>query len=142
MAEPHNIFEHDALAAHLGIELIDVGAGSAAARMQIKDHHCNSYGSVHGGALYALADVVFATASNSHGRVAVAIEANMSYFKAVSAGVLTATAEEVSRSHKLATYAIRITDEDDDLVALFHGTVYRKRDAVEDTLARTDPDEK
>ena len=131
---PTNIFEHDALADHLGIELNDVSTGSASARMQVQAHHRNSYGSVHGGALYALADVVFATASNSHGRVAVAIEANMSYFKAVSAGTLTATAEEVSRSHKLATYDIRITDDDDDLVARFTGTVYRKRDAVEDVL--------
>jgi acyl-CoA thioesterase len=39
--------------------------------------------------------------------------------------VLTATANEESLSNKIAVYNVRITNQDNKLVALFKGTVYR-----------------
>ena len=83
---------------------------------------------VHGGAIFTLADLVFAAASNSHGNVAVAINVTISYLKAAAGGTLTAEAREVSRNRKLATYSIRIRDDSGDLVASFQGMVYRKKD--------------
>lgn len=133
---PTNIFDRDTFAEYLGIELTSIAQGQAVATLEVAPHHCNSYGMVHGGAIFALADAVFAAASNSHGRVAVAIEANISYFKAVTTGTLTAVANELSRSRKLATYEIRIVDDTNELVAQFTGTVYRKSDTVEDVLDR------
>jgi acyl-coenzyme A thioesterase PaaI-like protein len=47
-------------------------------------------------------------------------------FKAVEAGKLTAVAEEISRTHKLSTCLVRISDERDELVALFKGVAYIK----------------
>lgn len=134
MSDITNIFPYDAFAKYLGIELVDVSAGVATARMEVEERHLNSYGTVHGGALFALADAVFAVASNSHGRVAVAIDAHVSYVKAVHVGTLTAVAEEVSRSRVLATYEVRIFDGADELVARFNGTVYRKKQHADDVL--------
>ena len=54
--------------------------------MEISDIHLNSIGTVHGGALFTLADFTFALAANSHGIVTVAINANISYLKAVTEG--------------------------------------------------------
>ncbi|MBW1728508.1 MAG: phenylacetic acid degradation protein, partial [Deltaproteobacteria bacterium] len=31
---------------------------------------------------------------------------------------------------KLATYEVRVTDETDDIIAIFLGTVYRKKDKI------------
>ena len=84
MTEISKFIERDAFARHLGIEIIEVSAGTAKARMDINDHHLNSAGTVHGGAIFSLADVTFSVASNSHGTIAMAINVSISYFKAIN----------------------------------------------------------
>ena len=123
-------FEKDRFADHVGIELLGVSEGSARAKMEIKDHHLNAVNIVHGAAIFALADLVFAMASNSHGNVAVAVNVSISFLKAASSGTLFAEATEISRNAKLASYTIRVTDESDDLIAIFQGMVYRKKDRI------------
>jgi len=98
--------------------------------MRIEDHHRNGINVVHGGAIFTLADLAFAAASNSHGTVAVAINASIWYVKAALEGSLLATAREVSLNPKLATYSIEVTDEDGEIVAVFEGMVYRKKQAI------------
>ena len=118
--------ENDAFARHLGVEMLDYGDGRAKASMEVKAHHLNSAGSLHGGAIFSLADAAFSAASNSHGTLAVAINASIAFFKAVTEGTLTAEAREVALNRKLATYLIDVSDEAGDLVAQLQGTVYRK----------------
>jgi len=76
--------------------MLEYGNGRAKAKMEIREHHLNSAGMLHGGAIFALADAVFSAASNSHGTLAVAINVSISYFKAVNSGVLFAEADEAS----------------------------------------------
>lgn len=123
-------FTQDKFAEHVGIELLDVSEGYARAALDIKPHHLNAVGIVHGAAIFSLADLVFAVASNSHGNVAVAVNATISFLKATNGGRLFAEATEVSRNAKLASYTIRITDDQEDLIALFQGMVYRKKDKI------------
>ena len=122
--------ECDRFAKHLGVEMLEYSPGRAAARMTIQDHHLNSAGTVHGGAIFSLADAVFSVASNSHGTLAIAINVSISFFKAVKSGALTASAEEVSLNPKLATYLITVTDDAGNKIALFQGTVYRKKESI------------
>lgn len=124
-------FKKDRFAESLGIKLLEVSEGGAKTKMEINDEHLNGIGTVHGGALFTLADFTFAVAANSHGRVTVAINANISYMKAVSQGTLTAEAREISLNPKLATYTIDITDENGELIAIFQGLAYRKREKIE-----------
>jgi len=63
-----------------------------------------------------------------------AINVSISFFKAVKTGTLIAEGREVSFNPKLATYMIDVKDEADNAVALFQGTVYRKKDALADIL--------
>jgi len=93
-------FERDRFARYVGIELVEVSEGKAVARMKIREHHLNGVGIVHGAAIFSLADLAFAVAANSHGTVAVAINVNISFLKAVSQGMLVARAEEISRNPK------------------------------------------
>jgi acyl-CoA thioesterase len=123
-------FKNDRFAERVGIELLEVSEGSARARMEIKDHHLNSVNIVHGAAIFSLADLVFSVASNSHGTVAVAVNVNITFMKAASRGTLFAEATEVSRNPKLASYTVRVTDEAAELIALFQGMVYRKKDKI------------
>ncbi len=121
---------NDRLARHLGIEMLQCGNGTAAARLSVQHHHLNAAGTLHGGAIFSLADVAFAAASNSRGALSLAINVSISYFKAVSSGTVTAVAEEVSVSPKLATYLVRVKDDTGSEIALFQGTVYRKREGL------------
>jgi acyl-CoA thioesterase len=130
MEDVKNFFKNDTFAEHLGIELLEVSQGWAKAKMEIKDHHLNGINITHGGAIFSLADLAFAVASNSHKTVALAINASISFLKAVSGGTLIAEAKEVSLNPKLATYDIRVTNEANDIIALFQGTVYRKKDKI------------
>lgn len=130
MDQIRKYFERDQLAKALGIECVELAPGRAKTRMTVREEHYNSVRIVHGAATFALADFAFALASNSHGTVAVGISASMSWLKAVDKGVLTAEAEEVSKSSKLGTYVIRVTDEVGDVVAVFQGTVYRKKEPL------------
>ena len=126
--------ERDTYAKHLGIEITAFSEGRAEAKMEIHDYHLNSAGTVHGGAIFSLADAVFAVASNSHGTAAVAINVSISCFKALSSGTLYAEAEEVSLNPKLATYLIPIKDGHGNQIALFQGTVYRKKNSIADFI--------
>jgi acyl-CoA thioesterase len=122
-------FAADAYAALSGIELVDVTPGRAKVRMKIRDLHKNSHGTVHGGAIFTLADAAFALASNSHGIPAAAISASITFMKSARAGTLIAEAEEFAANPKLATYTVTVTDGDGERIALFQGMVYRKSQA-------------
>jgi len=116
----------DLFARHTGIELLELEKGRSKARMKVENYHLNGAKTVHGGAIFTLADFAFAAASNSHGELAMGINTSTSFVKAATTGTLYASAEEVALSRKLATYQVRVTDQDDELIALFQGTVYRK----------------
>lgn len=115
----------DALAASLGIEYVAGDVGQATVRMTVSGAHLNFNGTCHGGAIFTLADTAFGLASNSHGEVAAAIDAHLSFNCAVGAGeTLTATARERSRGRTLATYSVDVTRHDGRLVSVFTGTVF------------------
>lgn len=124
--------ERDRLAKRLGFTLGEVRKGFARAEVELADQHLNSAGSVHGGTLFSLADLAFGAAANSHGSVALAVSASISFVKAVRSGRLIAEAREVSLGRKIATYVAEIRDWENDIVALFKCTVYRKKDRLED----------
>lgn len=124
----------DRFAAHCGIELLEVGAGYARAKMEIGEHHFNGANTVHGGAIFTLADLVFAAACNSHGTLAMAINVSISFVKAAVEGTLIAEGEEVARHPRLGSYTIRVIDDEGDLVAIFQGMAYRKKERLEELL--------
>ncbi len=58
------------------------------------------------------------------------INTSTSFIRPATEGTLFAEAEEISVSNKLANYQVRITDQDDKLVAQFQGTAYRKKEPL------------
>jgi len=134
MSDLKIFIEKDNFAKHLGVEMLDYSSGRAKARMQINNQHLNSAGTVHGGAIFSLADAVFSVASNSHGTLAMAINVSISFFKSVKSGSLIAEGREVSLNPKLATYLIDIKDETGTAIALFQGTVYRKKSPITEII--------
>ena len=117
---------HDAFTRWLGAELVEVEVGRCTLRMTVRDEMVNGFGVAHGGIAYSFADSAMAFACNGSGRVTVALDTSMSYPAAVLVGdELVAIAEEESATSKLAFYRVVVTKQDDTIVALFRGTVYR-----------------
>ncbi|AKB27370.1 Phenylacetic acid degradation protein paaI [Methanosarcina siciliae T4/M] len=124
-------FKKDKFAAHSGIELLEAAPGYAKATLEIEEKHLNALKAVQGGAIFTLADLAFAAASNAYGIAAVGINSNISFVKAATKGTLTAEAKETSINPKIATYTVNITDDAGDLVAIFQGMVYRKKFTID-----------
>lgn len=122
--------EEDKFAKYCGINLIEVDVGWAKTSMKIEPHHMNGAKTVHGGAIFTLADFAFAVASNSHGLLAMGINTNVSFVKAATTGTLYAEASEQSINPKLASYSVLVTDDAGDTVAIFQGMVYRKNESI------------
>ncbi len=120
------MYEQDLFSQWLGIERKDEGPGYCTLEMTVREEMVNGFGIAHGAITFALADSAFAFASNSRGRHAVSIETSINHVKTVMAGDrIQAIAEEVSLSHKMGIYHVRVT-RGEELVALFKGIVYRK----------------
>lgn len=132
MVDVRRLLRRDRFAARAGARIVSVSPGRARASMRLSDRHLNGVDVAQGGAIFTLADLAFAAAANSHGTVAVAVNVAISFVKAAARGTLTAEAREVARSPRLSTCVVRVTDESGDLVALFNGTAYRKKEALDE----------
>ena len=125
----------DRFARLLGIELQAVAEGYARASLLVTGDMLNAGGLTHGGVTFGLADFAFAVASNSHGRVAVALTAQISYPAASREGDrLTAEAREESLSRRTALYRVEVKTDQGRLVGLFNGTVFRRPDLLSDWI--------
>jgi len=131
-ATARKIFANDRYAALSGVNIVEAGLGYCTTSLKIEKKHLNAANVVQGGAIFTLADLAFAVASNSHGQLALAINVNISYLSAVSAGTLYATATEVSEPDRLGAYDVVVTDEKQRVIARFNGMVYRKREPLMD----------
>ena len=120
------MYEKDYFSQWLGIERISEGEGTCTLRMIVRKEMLNGFGIAHGGITYSFADSALAFACNSHGRKSVSVETSISHTKALKEGdILTAVATEDSLSNKIGVYHVKITDQDENVVGLFKGTVYR-----------------
>jgi acyl-CoA thioesterase len=123
---------NDKFADLLGIELLEAADGKAKTKLVIKDEHLNAVQIVHGGVIFSLADFTLAAAANSHGTIAVAVNANISFLNAAKKGTLYAEAVEISRNNKIASYSINVTNAEGELIANYQGMVYRKKETFLD----------
>ncbi|MGB0177436.1 MAG: hydroxyphenylacetyl-CoA thioesterase PaaI, partial [Owenweeksia sp.] len=130
MKQPREIvdqmYTNDAFSIWLGIERLEEGAGYCRLRMKVREEMTNGFGIAHGGITYSLADSALAFASNSYGTQSVSIETSISHMRPVKTGdVITAEARELNKSRRLAIYEVQITNQNNEVVAHFKGTVFR-----------------
>jgi acyl-CoA thioesterase len=130
IAMGRRIVEHmmanDEMSRWLGIEMLDYTPGSCRMRMTVRHEMVNGFGVTHGGITYSFADSGLAFASNSRGIHCMSVETSISHTRKVMPGdVLTAVASELSLSRQLGIYQVTVTNQDDKVVALFKGTVFR-----------------
>ena len=71
--------EKEPFAQKFGLKLVALDEGYSKVEMDFTPDMENIFGMAHGGALFALMDEAFETASNSHGTMAVALNMNITY---------------------------------------------------------------
>ncbi|MDR8393308.1 hotdog fold thioesterase [Aliifodinibius sp. S!AR15-10] len=117
---------NDPFSRWLGIRVKEIKPGSVTLEMSVRPEMLNGFGVAHGGIAYSLADSALAFAANTHGKVSLALENNISYIKKITEkDLLTAKTEELSVGRTIGVYQITITRNDEEKVAVFRGTVYR-----------------
>ena len=118
--------KNDRLGKLLGVELVEVREGYAEARLKIGPQHLNAADVAHGGAVFTVADIALAGASNSYGTVSLLTNGNLTVFHGTKEGdTLTARAEEISKSRKLAHYRVVVSNGAGEQIAVFTATVYQ-----------------
>jgi len=123
--------QEEPFARKMNLELVGLDKGYSLVTMRFTPDMENIFGMAHGGAIFALIDEAFETASNSHGTVAVALNMNITYLATPSSGdELSAEAKEVNRTNRTANYYITVKDQAEKLLATCQALVYRKKDPL------------
>ncbi len=118
----------------IGASLLDLGDGYAQLGFEVKPHHKQHLGVVHGGAIATLADHTgwYAVISELEpGFTSVTIEIKINYLKPALNDILTAEAKVVNRTKRTAFATIEVFSKD-TLVAYATGTyavINEKKDA-------------
>ncbi len=115
------MFAADQASRGLGMELLQVGHGTAVIQMRVALQMLNGHSICHGGFVFMLADTAFACACNSDGPVTVAAGADISFISVVREGdVLVATAAERTRYGRSGIYDVTVR-RGEEIVAEFRG---------------------
>jgi acyl-CoA thioesterase len=119
--------EKEPYARKLGMRLILSEPGKAIVEMPPSEDLENIFGMTHGGAIFSLLDEAFQVSCNAHGTVAVALSMTVTYHRPPSKNhTLRAESKEIHRSAKTGTYEIKVTDDQEQLIASCMALAYRK----------------
>lgn len=115
------------LVATFGMKLVELEDGFSAVEMLCQpDMMDNLFARTHGGVIYSLIDEAFETAAQTDGTISVALNVNVSYIVSPEAGsLLRAEAKRTSQTRKTSGYEIRVTDAEENLIAICQAMAYR-----------------
>ena len=126
-----SMYARDRASQWLGLRIVEVREGYAQMIMEVKPHMANGHDLGHGGLTFALADSSFAFACNSYNINAVAAACSIEFLAPTRVGdVLTATAQEQALNGRIGVYDVRVTNQRDEVIALFRGKSTQIRGSV------------
>lgn len=119
------MWQNDRASRMLGLQVKEVGPGSATLTMTVREDMLNGHDICHGGLITTLADSAFAFACNAYNEVTVASGFDVNLLSAARLNdVLTATAREVSKAGRTGVYDIDVHNQHGQAVAAFRGRSY------------------
>ena len=127
---PHETAQYmlnqDAFSQWMGIKLVEIREKYCLIEMPVKQEMMNGLKTVHGGITFSFADSALAFSSNNTNEASVALNCTINFTKAVKMGdILRAESVLISDTRKTGIYDIKITNQNQELVAAFRGTVYK-----------------
>lgn len=110
----------------MNVQVLAVAEGYSRISMVLREEMMNGFGIAHGGVTFALADSAFAFACNSDGKITVALDVSVSFPKPGETGdTLTAEAKRISHTRRTGLYLVEVTNQHNEIVAVFKGTCYK-----------------
>ncbi len=104
---------------HLGYKVMSFDETHAHLTLDIKKHHTNLYGYVHGGVYYSLSDAACGFIVTSFDETWVTLNGSIQYIKAAKEGRLDIKAKRLSQSRNTANIEVRVYQ---DNILCTHGT--------------------
>ena len=130
-ATANSMYARDHATQALGIKIVAIKPGVASMQMVVQKTMLNGHQTCHGGYIFTLADSTFAFACNSYNIQAVAAGCSIEYLApAYEHDVLTAEAQEQSRTGRTGIYDVAVMNQDGKKIALFRGKSHQLKDAV------------
>ena len=111
----------DAFTGNMGIIVRSVEEHQAVAELKLSECLNNPIGSVHGGAIFTLADIAAGLAATSDGTKATTLDSNIRFLKAAFFGkteYLRATATLKKVGKKVRVAEVEVTDDAGELICL------------------------
>ena len=124
------MLNNDAYSKWLGISILEVNEGFCKLTMTVHSEMLNGHQIAHGGISYAISDSALAFAANSRGYKAVSIETSIAHISPVFEGdTLIVICSEISNGKSIARYISEVFNQNNQLVARFNGTVFKKNES-------------
>ena len=120
------VAKEDNIASMLGFQLDEVREGYAVGSFELQECHKNAHGSVNGGCLYTLADMISGIAAMTHGDDVTTVSGNFNYLRpAINTKRVRVIAEEVKYGSTLGVYDIKVVNDDDVILDTGTFTFFR-----------------
>ena len=122
-----NAIKRETFAQALNMELVELEDGHSVVEMTYDPESMNNmYDRAHGGALFGLIDEAFEIAGQTKGTIAVALNVNITYVTSPQPGSrLRAEANQVSETKKTASFDIKITDPEGNIITTCQALAYQ-----------------
>ncbi len=120
LEEAREMFAKDLYATELtGICIDEIGEDYAKCSLELNDKHRNAYGGIMGGAIYTLADLAFAVASNFGKEYkTVSLTTSASFMSASRGSTLYASARLIKDGRRNCFFTVTVTDDLDKVIAV------------------------
>ncbi|UTW05127.1 hydroxyphenylacetyl-CoA thioesterase PaaI [Amphritea atlantica] len=116
----------DQAAQAMGMIIDEIAPGYAKLSMLVRKDMLNGHAISHGGCMFTLCDTAFAHSCNTYNRSTVASGCSIEYIAPGFEGdILTAVAQERSRSGRTGVYDITLYNQKGDELAFFRGKSYQ-----------------
>ena len=121
----------DRFAAGCGARLVEIAPGTAVAEMEVTSAHLNAGGVCQGGAIFTLADLVFAALVNQGENITFAINSTIYYHVSAREGdTLRAEGRISCGHHRIPSAEVEVTNQDGVRIATFTGLAYTGRTPI------------
>ena len=122
---------NDHFAARCGVRLVEVAPGTAVAMMEVTSAHLNAGDVCQGGAIFTLADLVFAALVNQRENLTFAINSTIYYHVSAREGdTLRAEGHLSCDHHRIPSVEVEVMNQNGIRIATFTGQAYTGRNPI------------
>lgn len=104
-------------AKYLGMRLTKLEKGFARGTVPMKEEHCNVYGGMSGGCVYAMADTIAGIAAVTYGHMVTTLDSSFNYLEAIrDTKEVTCEARVVRHGGRITVLSVEVFDDKGKLV--------------------------